>query len=323
MKRTFKNIIKNMFSLISTNEDKHILKSFDSLGSDHILTLIDIGAAGDIQPRWKKIASHLNYVGFEPDKRSFDDVNSKKLGTKHKIIFPVALWSSNEEQKIHLCRKPQVSSIYEPNHKLLNCYPMPERFEVDNIEKIQPKKLDDLKITSCDFIKLDVQGAELDILHGATKSLDKCIGLELEVEFLELYKNQSLFGDVCKFLNSKGIDFIDFVHISRWERDLHSTVGQAMFGDALFLRTPEWIANNGSNERISSYLKVCLLYRRFDLIRSLLSQLPTEKKDSLKNFISSIKKLEKRFRLATKLSRYFSYVIYSINGRQMKLHLTY
>lgn len=34
------------------------------------VTLADVGAAGDIQPRWKAFSGLVNYIGFEPDERS-------------------------------------------------------------------------------------------------------------------------------------------------------------------------------------------------------------------------------------------------------------
>jgi len=68
-----------------------------------------------------------------------------------------------------------------------------------------------------DFIKLDTQGSELDILKGSDKILrSPLIGLEIEMEFISLYKDQPLFGDVVNFLGSKNFQFIDFIHLQRW-----------------------------------------------------------------------------------------------------------
>lgn len=67
-------------------------------------------------------------------------------------------------------------------------------------------------------MKLDIQGGELAVLQGAEKTLDQCLGLEIEVEFVQIYKDQPLFGDICALLGSKGMEFIDFTHLNRWER---------------------------------------------------------------------------------------------------------
>ena len=41
------------------------------------ISLVDVGAAGDIQPRWKSAETYLSYHGFEPDERSREDLLKK------------------------------------------------------------------------------------------------------------------------------------------------------------------------------------------------------------------------------------------------------
>ena len=59
------------------------------------------------------------------------------------------------------------------------------------------------KIKNIDFIKIDVQGAELDIFKGAKEHLAQVLTIVSEVEFVPIYKNQPLFGDVYSFLKKK------------------------------------------------------------------------------------------------------------------------
>ena len=62
-----------------------------------------------------------------------------------------------------------------------------------------------------DFIKIDVQGAELDIFKGGTKTLSDVLKIVCEVEFVEHYENQPLFGDVCEFLAREDLMFNKFL----------------------------------------------------------------------------------------------------------------
>jgi FkbM family methyltransferase len=55
-----------------------------------------------------------------------------------------------------------------------------------------------------DFIHMDVQGAELLVLEGAGPFINSIKMIWLEVENIELYKNQPLKQDVEKYLYSKG-----------------------------------------------------------------------------------------------------------------------
>jgi hypothetical protein len=126
----------------------------------------------------------------------------------------------------------------------------------------------------CDFIKIDTQGSELDILHGGDALLDNpIIGLEVEVEFVRMYEEQPLFGDICSYLDKKGYEFIDFVNICRWEREKFSYFGQSVFGDGLFLRSPESFAeilsglpSDIANQKAKNYISIVALYDHVDLL---------------------------------------------------------
>jgi FkbM family methyltransferase len=299
MKKIFKKILKSIEVL--HNKKKNIamlaLPSFDGV------TLIDIGAAGDIEPRWKAIESNLNYIGFEPDERSRKDLAKNKSFCRKYTIYSEAISESNGKVSLNLCQKPQVSSTYKPNKNFINLFPDSKRFGVLKKETIQTKKLDNIKINNSDFIKLDIQGGELKALFGGEKTLEETFGLEVEVEFLPIYINQPLFGDITSFLSKKGFEFIDFVNLCRWERNSHNGYGQCVFGDALYLKPPEFVLNQKVDDaRMSSYLAILLLYKRFDLIKRTLELLPQAQKNLYINFENRIKKIEVAHNKARKIS---------------------
>ena len=221
------------------------------------LTLVDVGAAGGIEPRWKPYAPLLDYIAFEPDAGAYERI-SNPVFHSHEII-PKALWSTEGPLTIHISREEGKSSHYPPNMDLMRRYPRPERIETVKTVTVPAVRMDDvLRDHRCDFIKIDTQGAELEILKGATGILPRCIGLELEVEFLPIYQEQPLFGDLCVYLAERGFEFVDFLHLARWERDGFTDVGQCMFGDALFLRTGQ--------VDTPQYRAVLTIYERLDLL---------------------------------------------------------
>lgn len=71
--------------------------------------------------------------------------------------------------------------------------------------------MDQNELDFIDFIKLDTQGTEQEILKSAADKLkDKRIGLIYsEVTFIEAYKNQNLFSDPEIYLRKHGYEFID------------------------------------------------------------------------------------------------------------------
>jgi FkbM family methyltransferase len=265
MKSLTKMLLGPVLLKARQSADKKVSASVSLLPFNEGITLIDIGAAGDIVPRWKAIELHLNYVGFEPDERSRLLLLEKKQCAREYKLFPFAVAEKSGSIRLNLCRKPMVSSTYLPNQDFTNFFPDPQRFDVLQAEQIEAKALDELEIKA-DFIKLDIQGGELNALVGGISTLKNTLGLELEVEFLPLYQKQPLFGEMVDFLSNQGFEFIDFISIIRWERKAHNSFGQCVFGDALFLKTPERLfAESPTKEGISSYLGILLLYKRFDL----------------------------------------------------------
>jgi FkbM family methyltransferase len=82
-----------------------------------------------------------------------------------------------------------------------------------------------------DFIKLDVQGAELEVLAGATRSLSAASAVLMEVSMLEFQKGNPLLADVIKFMDER--DFRVYDILALWHRPLDGALAQ---GDFFFLK---------------------------------------------------------------------------------------
>lgn len=179
------------------------------------------------------------------------------------------------------CKKEQVSSFFEPNYEFLRLFPNSERFEVIRILQLDCDTLDNQLskrgIRQVDFIKLDTQGSELLILQGAKIALKSCIGLEIEVEFCELYKGQPLFPEVHSFVSQRGFQLIDLAQYY-WKRSSSIPTGagkgQLIFGDALYFKTPELLSKEPQIDihKVLHALLVYLAYGYTDISVSLLSQ---------------------------------------------------
>ena len=248
------------------------------------LTLLDIGAAGGVQPRWEKVCKYLNYIGVEPDARSNDNLADQNIFRTITILDAFA-WSEEAEIQFNLCKKPRVSSAFKPNRKLLDIYPDSSRFDVIGKEYLKGEplfnKTNEYKI---DFAKLDIQGGELDALIGLGSSLDGCLGLEVEVEFSEMYNSQPLFGDINQFLSSRGFYFCDFVKLARWERHAHNDFGRCLFGDGLWLKDLNNLDTTHAEECFK-YAAICSLYGKLDEAIHLLKSTPDKATRKLLNLL--------------------------------------
>lgn len=266
-----KQIYSQLIFFAQENYTKKLNEAISSLELNDGIGLIDIGAAGEIMPKWKRIESQINYHGFEPDKRSREKLLIKKNRCHSYQIYENIVTDQDGGKNLYLCETPTNSSTYPPNKCFNTLFPYKNRFEVVEILKLSSTTLDQLDIKNADFIKLDIQGGELNALRGAKNLLSNILGLEIEIEFQEIYKKQPLFNDINSFMKKHDFEFIDFPRLVRWDRNnIYSTVGQCVWGDALYMRTPEYLINEISNiDVIKRYLAICLIYHRYDYINIL------------------------------------------------------
>ena len=191
--------------------------------------------------------------GLEPDKRSSRKLNNKFGCKKYEIIENV-IWSNQDEITFYLCKKPKVSSTFIPNEEFIKNFPDSKRFQIIDSFKTKTSTIDnELPNRIVDFVKIDIQGAELKALQGMENLIKNCLGFELEIEFTEIYKSQPLFGEIDSFLKDRGFEFIDFTNLYRWDRKNYNSYGQCIFGDGIWLRTPEFVVNN-CKEKYKKYI---------------------------------------------------------------------
>lgn len=174
------------------------------------------------------------------------------------------------------------SSIYKPNFKFLSQFEDVERYKVNSVQTLSSKKIRTLDsfikdrfIIDIDFIKLDTQGSELDILKGCQNyAIHNTFGMQIEVEFIEIYENQSLFRDVDAFMQKNGFQLFD-IRRQYWKRkEFYEYVGkgQLIFGDALYFKKLDVLFKELSKIEDQSYIiskiyksiLVCSIYGIYD-----------------------------------------------------------
>jgi FkbM family methyltransferase len=315
-----RNLIRILRHFTSFKHSIFDTKVLTSLLNKNAINLLDVGAAGGIEPRWKKISRKINYFGFEPDERArMTTPNTKFSGYQ---LSPFAVGDSDSQAMLNVTKNEGKSSFFFPNQDFLERFPNPSRFSVSKQIELQIKRVDSQDFDEIDFMKLDIQGGELSALKGAEGIFSKVLGVEVEVEFSKLYINQPLFGSIHDFLVERNFEFIDFVNLCRWERKSQLGLGQLVFGDALFLKSPEKIIlDELSEEKIRKYLAILYIYNRFDLIeRVFLSD--QKLKTSLGTFYRLKKKKMRKLRAINMVNRIVT-LVYSLCGVEFRSHVIY
>jgi len=246
-------------------------------------SIIEIGAL-QIDSKKEPFYELLEYFpssriyGFEIEKEVCDKMNLESL--KQITYYPYALGKTNEKRKLYITQHPMCSSLYKPNEDLNKLYNNLEVTKLIKESEIETISLDffaeKYEVIDIDFIKIDVQGSELDIFQGATKSLQNVLQIVCEVEFIPLYENQPLFGDVCNLLKKNDLIFNKFLDLAG--RSLKpimlnnnpNLASQHMWSDAIFIKDIQKLENT-SNEKLIKLSLLACVYNSYDLSYYILS----------------------------------------------------
>lgn len=178
-----------------------------------VIDVIDVGALllDEAPPEYKPLVQRgaARVVGFEPVAEECAKLNAQ--AGKGQRFLPYFI-GDGSERTFHLCNFPMTSSLYEPNTKLLKRFNnLAELTTCVEKTRVKTTRLDDIpEITGCDYLKLDIQGGELDALRGGMNFLAKALVVELEVEFVPMYVDQPLFADVDPVVRGAGLMFHTF-----------------------------------------------------------------------------------------------------------------
>lgn len=194
-----------MFSLVEL-----VKKSRNTADPLETIGILDIGAMllGNDRKEYMGLFEQkcARIVGFEPVEVECRRLNEEYRNTGMQF-FPYFI-GNGTKQKFFLTNYSMTASLYEPNLPLLDMFHNLGELTVPIAEEtVETQKLDDIAELDfpIDFIKMDIQGAELQALEGAQhKILKNTLVIQTEVEWVPMYKNQPLFSEIEMFLRTQG-----------------------------------------------------------------------------------------------------------------------
>lgn len=300
--------IKNFLHTIFADKN---LADLPKTSLDKKISLLDIGARGGIGWPWSSAKSEsINVILVEPDP---EEVDLLRAHNQYEVL-PYALWNEEGELLLNINNSPGSSSVFTSNMDFLNQFDDSNRFKAKDKIIINTRTIDSLanehELINVDFAKIDVQGAELAILQGGENFFkDNLIGLEVEVEFSSMYKDQPLFSDVDIFVREKlGLELWDIrkAHWKYKQKQYKTPLkGRLIFGDALFLRPistlGSWLSdldNDTAREKVHMLIVTTIAYGFLDYTSAILrsSFIENYLSESDKSLFSDyINKLSKSF----------------------------
>lgn len=166
-------------------------------------------------------------------------------------IVGAAVGGQEGEADLYITRSPKCSSLYRPNEELIARYPGLAVASTDRVAKVRlttlPAALSAVGWRDIHLLKMDIQGAELDVIRAAGTALDGVVTLITEVSFQPIYEDQPLAEDVFSGLRAKGFELYRLLTQGGMaRRTCRRDQMQVLWGDALFIRPPEVLAASGA-----------------------------------------------------------------------------
>ena len=227
--------------------------------------VVDVGAMtveGMLPPYNALLTAGVARVtGFEPVEEECQKLNATS-GPVHSFL-PYAV-ADGTIRTFRQCNFSMTSSLYEPNAALLDRFQnLGELTRVIQQSPLATHRLDDLpQVREVDYLKLDVQGAECDVINGAAEALSNALVVHTEVEFVPLYIGQPLFAEVDQALRRKGFCFHRFAGIAGrafkplvYQNNINAMMSQALWADAIYVR--DWM--DWESLRPQQLLKLALI----------------------------------------------------------------
>lgn len=234
-------------------------------------------AGGDAFPN-RSFDGDVVCVLYDADPACADEIvalNRDRGAEVH--VLPVCLGARRGVRPFFVTASPYGSSLYRPAALDFDYYAHGhgvdqracENTQVVETLELQVEALDSLYANGGtmppppDFLSLDTQGSEADILDGAWRTIDEnTVAIVSEVEFQELYQGQPLFHDVAARLAEFGFVFARFLKLPEMPpyRGPLGFRGDGFhtYADALFLRRPEVIAERFGERRELALRKLIL-----------------------------------------------------------------
>ena len=204
--------------------------------------IVDVGAMLLETPPYAPLLSlpGTTLVAFEPGDEEREKL--RQSASRSHVILPHVVGRGGPAI-FRECTWNATNSLYEPNTELLRRFSgMSELHTVANRVEVNTVSLDDVpEAQGMQYLKIDVQGAELDVIEGAPKTCETLLVAHVEVQFMPLYEGVPLQGDVDLAMRKLGLRLHSMSPPGRGtfdplKRKQGVGGGQWLWADALYVR---------------------------------------------------------------------------------------
>jgi FkbM family methyltransferase len=253
------------------NNKQNFVSQIQGLLHNNKIVALDVGAQGGFNSDNyfpKRYNSFFKEILVEPIESESQKLNNEAL------IINKGLWSSKERKTLYILdNRLGSSSMFKPKQEYFDIHNIKDKnyddykitrtceIECDTINN----QLSNLNIKNLDYLKIDTQGAELEILKGIGNF--KPLLIKLEVHIFSMYEGAPNFSELLNHLNKLNYVMIDWKtigdHISRVPAEM----------DVIFI--PNF--NNEAGKKLildnkEKFISLMLIFGQIELLKTLIKR---------------------------------------------------
>jgi FkbM family methyltransferase len=197
-------------------------------------TVIDVGAnrgqfAVFARHRWPD----ARLLCFEPIPTPREVLISLASNLGNVEVIPFAIADESGQRVMQVAEADDSSSLRTPSALQLEAFPTAAKVDEVGVDvRCLDDVLDFSDLRPPVLLKIDVQGAELDVLRGASALLKSECELLVECSLVELYEGQALIDETIRFAHERGFRLIGL------SPPFRAPDGTPLQSDVLFSRIP-------------------------------------------------------------------------------------
>ena len=172
--------------------------------------IVDVGAnRGQFSLDVRCALPGARVIAFEPLGHEADTYCRIFADTPTFSLHRVALGAADASAPLHVSAARDSSSLLPIGDRQSEIFPGTQEVSTEIVEvRTLDDFIDELRSGDPALLKIDVQGAELGVLQGASESLRLFRWIYLEMSFVELYEGQPLADNVVEELRTRGFGLV-------------------------------------------------------------------------------------------------------------------